>query len=113
VLARHRAEAAADLAAIGAAGAAATGQGQPCGVAGRLAVANRARLTGCELSRTAAGQPKVTVSVAVPVPGPAGWWGPARSTARAGPAGMGAERVPEPVPASPRFVTPCEETLRF
>ena len=81
---QRRAAAAADLAALAAARAAVPlpgrAGGDPCAVAGALARANGARLTGCR-ARGA----EVNVEVAVTVPGPFGrsWTAPGR--ARAGP----------------------------
>lgn len=62
-VARHRATAAADLAALGAAQRAVTGDPDPCGTARRLAAANTAALTSCD----AGGDGVVEVTVAVPV----------------------------------------------
>jgi secretion/DNA translocation related TadE-like protein len=81
---QRRAAAAADLAALAAAQAVRPWPGQaggdPCGVAGALARANGARLTGCRVRGT-----EVGVEVAVTVAGPFGrsWTAPGR--ARAGP----------------------------
>ena len=86
VLARHRAEAAADLAALGTARAALTGDPAPCLTAARLTAANGARLVGCRVFAGADGWSQSVVGAAVPVRGPAGRWGPARAVARAGPA---------------------------
>lgn len=86
--ARHRAAAAADLAALAAAGmawgAAPPGActGEVLAVASRSATANGGRLTGCVVL---AGD-DVRVDVAVPLTGVAGFDGPARASARAGPA---------------------------
>jgi secretion/DNA translocation related TadE-like protein len=76
VTARHRAGAAADLAALAAAGDPATG----CASAARVAAANSARLVGCE--RLPDGSWLVTV--VSPVAGRGGRIGPARGVARAG-----------------------------
>lgn len=83
VLARHRAEAAADLAAL--AGAAVlldpfADHPDPCARAARVARANRAEPTGCRSDADGS----VTVAVAVRLPGVLAKAGPATSTARAG-----------------------------
>lgn len=62
VVARHRASAAADLAALAAVSQAADGPGQGCAAAARVASAQRASLTTCVLGRD-----HVTVRVRVPV----------------------------------------------
>jgi secretion/DNA translocation related TadE-like protein len=62
-VARHRATAAADLAALAAAQRAVTGDPDPCGTARRLAAANTAALTGCRADADGV----VEVTVAVPV----------------------------------------------
>jgi secretion/DNA translocation related TadE-like protein len=49
VIARHRAAAAADLAALAAASAAVTGQNAPCAVAADITTAGSARLDSCEV----------------------------------------------------------------
>jgi secretion/DNA translocation related TadE-like protein len=85
VLARHRAEAAADLAALAAAALWDAGQPGACPAALRVAGANGGRLVAC---RTAA-DGTVRVAVAVPPHGPATPWGPAVGNARAGPAPAG------------------------
>jgi len=81
VVARHRAAAAADLAALAAAdvlvGRAA---GDACGAAGRVAGRGGARLVSCR----PAGE-EVVVEVAVDVAGVLSGLGPARAAARAGP----------------------------
>src|SRR3954452_13825745 len=79
VAARHRAGAAADLAAIAAA-ARSYDVGAACRAAARIAGSNRARVESCRLRGTIA-----EVRVRVPVPGVFGRLGPARATARAGP----------------------------
>jgi secretion/DNA translocation related TadE-like protein len=76
----HRARAAADLAALAAAGPVAVGGGVDCGVGAAVAAANGAVLTGC------AAQPdgSVLVAVAVRRRGSPGWVGlPAAVSARA------------------------------
>lgn len=81
MVARHRAEAAADLGALAAASSATLGAGPACSVATDVVRANGARLVGCRLIGADA---LVTVTV-VPA-GPAAAWGQARAAARAGPA---------------------------
>jgi secretion/DNA translocation related TadE-like protein len=83
VLARHQAEAAADLAAL--AGAAVLldpfADADPCARAARVAGANLAELTECRGDVDGS----LTVAVAVQLPGVLAHAGPATSTARAGP----------------------------
>ena len=62
-VARHRATAAADLAALAGAGRAVVGDADACARAGEIAVANSARLTSCRVAPDAV----VTVTVEVPV----------------------------------------------
>lgn len=84
VVLRHRAEAAADLAALAGADVA-TGRvpGSPCVRAGRVAAVNGARLTGCW---TAGEEVVVEVALRPGSAGPlAGLTGAARASARAGP----------------------------
>ncbi|WP_460435340.1 Rv3654c family TadE-like protein [Angustibacter speluncae] len=87
VLARHRAGTAADLAALAAASAAwpSTASGRCAdevrAAARQVAAANRGALVGCRADGAS-----VEVVVTVPVEGPAASVGPARATARAGPA---------------------------
>ncbi|BBX20831.1 hypothetical protein MTER_02420 [Mycolicibacter terrae] len=80
VIARHRAQAAADLAALAGAAQIPAGPEMACAQAQRLA----ARM-GADESDCAVDGLDVVITVAVAVPG----WriGPARATARAGPAG--------------------------
>ena len=82
VIARHRAQAAADLAALGAAGRLATGPQEACAQATELARAMRSALADCAVQGL-----DVVVSVEVPVA--LGAWDirSARASARAGPAG--------------------------
>src|SRR5690606_4832410 len=82
---RHRAAAAADLAALAGAEQAASGADRACAVARRTAHANQARLVDCTVSGLT-----VTVTVAVP-----GRIGPAQLTAvsRAGPVGAAHKAV--------------------
>lgn len=82
VVARHRAGAAADLAALAAAGRAVVGHLDACVVAAEVAAGNSARLTDCTVDRNAV----VTVTVSVPLRlGPLGVR-TASARARAGPA---------------------------
>lgn len=80
VTARHRAQATADLAAVGAAGAVVSGPAAACAEADRIAVRMRAVLGDCRIVGL-----DVVLDVSVPVR--LGRWGigPARATARAGP----------------------------
>ncbi|MGY1843204.1 Rv3654c family TadE-like protein [Modestobacter sp. SYSU DS0875] len=85
VVARHRATAAADLAALAAAGAAVQGDPAACTVAGGVAAANGAAVTSCTVGAGAV----VEVHVRVPVRlGPLGVVD-ARGRARAGPVETG------------------------
>lgn len=79
-LTRHRAAAAADLAALAAADRALEGQGPACARAAVIAAAGGARLAGCRLAGLV-----VDVTVAVPAPGVLRPFGPATARARAGP----------------------------
>lgn len=80
VLTRHRAQAAADLAALAAAGRLADGIQSACAQAGSVAGAMGAAVARCELDG-------LDVVVAVEAPVGFGRWtlGPARAAARAGP----------------------------
>ena len=80
VSARHRAQAAADLAALAGAARLAEGVTAACATAAALAQANHARVTACDVSGL-----DVVVEVAVPVD--LGRWGlgTAAAIARAGP----------------------------
>jgi secretion/DNA translocation related TadE-like protein len=62
VIARHRAQAAADLAALAAAGRVGSGPQSACALASAVAVANRSRLTACTVAEL-----DMIVSVDVPV----------------------------------------------
>jgi secretion/DNA translocation related TadE-like protein len=76
----HRARAAADLAALAAGGALASGGGVDCHGGASVAAANGAVLSRCESSADGS----VLVAVAVERPWPVGWVGlPARVSARA------------------------------
>ena len=77
---RHRADAAADLAALAAASRVLDGQAAACGSAREVAVDNRARLTSCTFEGDTA-----VVIVEVDAPGRLAALGPARTRARAGP----------------------------
>jgi secretion/DNA translocation related TadE-like protein len=77
VLARHRAEAAADLGALAGAAHAVEGTQAACAVAGRIVVANGGSLVSCRLAA-------FDLIVTAEVRGPRGW-GSARASARAGP----------------------------
>lgn len=80
VTARHRAQAAADLAALGAAGAVVSGPVAACAQAADIAARMRSVLGDCRIDGL-----DVVLEVSVPVR--LGRWGigPARATARAGP----------------------------
>jgi secretion/DNA translocation related TadE-like protein len=81
-VARHRAQSAADLAALAAADVLVGGSGgSPCAAAGRVVAANGGDLGSCEVS----GQ-VVEVTVLGRPPGPIARLGLARARARAGPA---------------------------
>ncbi len=76
VVARHRAQAAADLAALAAAARLPAGAEQACAQATTIALAMQAALTGCVVEDV-----DVVISAEVAV----GTWGKARAAARAGP----------------------------
>ncbi len=80
VTARHRAQAAADLAALSAAGAVVSGPDSACRQATEVAARMRSLVAGCRIEGL-----DVVLEVAVPVR--LGRWGvgPARAAARAGP----------------------------
>nr|WP_230983403.1 Rv3654c family TadE-like protein [Mycolicibacterium senegalense] len=84
VSARHRAQAAADLAAVGAAAAVVSGPDAACRQATEIAVRMRSVLGDCRIDEL-----DVVLEVATPVR--LGRWGvgPARAAARAGPVGVG------------------------
>jgi secretion/DNA translocation related TadE-like protein len=86
-LARYRAGAAADAAALAAAGNALAGAAGACDQAGSLATLDGARVTACTLSGSVA-----EVAVAVRLPGPLAVFGSADGRARAGPASVRAAR---------------------
>lgn len=77
---RHRAEAAADLAALAAAGRAVAGTETACGQARRITGTMRGRLAGCQVQGW-----DVLIEVEADPPGPLGRFGTARAAARAGP----------------------------
>jgi secretion/DNA translocation related TadE-like protein len=79
VVARHQAQAAADLAALAAAARLPAGQGPACAQAGAVARAMRARTADCAVDNL---DVVLTVEVALTV----SRWGSARAAARAGPA---------------------------
>jgi len=81
VIARHRAQAAADLAALAAAGRLARGAGAACAQASAVAEAMNAGLAKCEVHEL-----DVVVSIDVHVELGRFGMGPARAQARAGPA---------------------------
>jgi secretion/DNA translocation related TadE-like protein len=98
VAARHRAGTAADFAAIAAAQRWADGRSVACRAAARVAADDGAQVDSCRVSGAIA-----EVRVSVPVPGPLGRLGPARATARAGPAVPGlVPDLPEPKAESRR-----------
>lgn len=80
VIARHRAQASADLAALAAAGGLAAGADAACGQASVIATAMRTTLVDCGVSGL-----DVLVTVHAAVPFGAGRIGPAGAAARAGP----------------------------
>jgi secretion/DNA translocation related TadE-like protein len=78
VIARHRAQAAADLASLAAAGRLADGTDAACAHASGVARAMQTAVTRCEVD-------ELDVVVTVEAPVALGVWGPARAAARAGP----------------------------
>lgn len=86
VLTRHRAEAAADLAALAAADAALQGRAAACGRAGRVAAAGGATLVSCVLVNATA-----EVVVRLPPTGLLGRLPPVSARSRAGPGPVGTE----------------------
>lgn len=81
VAARHQAEAAADLAALAAAGSAVSGSADPCAAAASIASANRAVLQACSVDAGDVVQVRVGVRVTLASLG-VRW---AHASARAGP----------------------------
>ena len=77
LVARHRAQSAADLGALAGAARAAQGPGVACPAAERIVRANGGRLVACEVDG-------LDVLITVDVDGPAGW-GSVSARARAGP----------------------------
>lgn len=91
-VARHQAQAAADLAALAGARYTALADNAACAVARAVVVANRATMTACRLDGL-----DLLVSVSVAVRGLPVMFGVASATARAGPVG---------IPAAPGSVPP-------
>jgi secretion/DNA translocation related TadE-like protein len=81
VVARHRAQVAADLGALAAATRVFEGQGPACAWGGEIVTRNGARLIGCDVDGF-----DVVVTVSATPSGFAAAAGPARASARAGPA---------------------------
>jgi secretion/DNA translocation related TadE-like protein len=81
---RHRAQGAADAAALASAADALAGPAGACERAGQLAAANGARLEQCTVAHSIA-----DVTVSVDLPGVLRSFGPVRARARAGPASIG------------------------
>jgi secretion/DNA translocation related TadE-like protein len=79
VVARHRAQAAADLAALAAAARLAAGPETACAQAQAVAREMRVSTAGCAVD-------DLDVVVTIEVPLAVGGWGPAQAAARAGPA---------------------------
>ncbi|WP_328514759.1 Rv3654c family TadE-like protein [Mycolicibacterium palauense] len=88
VVARHRAQAAADLAALAAAAGLPAGPGTACEGGAAIARAMRAVQVGCDVEDL-----DVVVTVEVPLRGIWGVSGPARAGARAGPGRGPAQRA--------------------
>jgi secretion/DNA translocation related TadE-like protein len=82
VIARHRAQSAADLAALAAAGRIGSGQRSACAWATSVAAANHSTVSACTVAEL-----DVIVSVEVAVPFGRLGVGPVRAAARAGPSG--------------------------
>jgi secretion/DNA translocation related TadE-like protein len=100
VLARHRAQAAADLGALAAASRAIEGPAAACAAAAATVVANGATITDCRLDGLDA-----TVTTTAVVAGAPPGVAPATATARAGPAaaslGVGPAETPAPFASGP------------
>ena len=79
VIARHRAQAAADLAALAAAAQLASGPDTACAQAKSVAAQMAVRTTGCAVD-------ELDIVITTEAPLAIGGWGSARATARAGPA---------------------------
>lgn len=79
VIARHRAQSAADLAALAAAARLVAGTAAACGQAASVTRPAGTRIVACEVDG-------LDVVVTVETPTGVGVWGPARAAARAGPA---------------------------
>jgi secretion/DNA translocation related TadE-like protein len=88
-VARHQAQAAADLGALAGAVTAVEGPRAACARAAAIVTASRARLTGCAVEGL-----DLVVRVEVTPPGAAGLPGPATATARAGPVRADDSRAP-------------------
>lgn len=88
-LARHRAESAADLAALAGAVHAVSGVDGSCAAARSIAARNSAQLTQCNVDGSV-----VTVTVSCPLPSGLGRWH-AQAAARAGPAPWGGRDPPD------------------
>src|SRR5262245_4283570 len=84
----HRARTAADLGALAGAARAITGPSAACAASRRIVHANGARLVGCRLDGF-----DVVVAVELHLSGAAGWAGPARAQARAGPVELAQHHV--------------------
>ena len=82
VVARHTVSSAADLAALAAADRLAVGGGDVCAVAARVLAAQGSDLTGCRVQPDGS----VVVEASREVASSSAGWGPARASARAGPA---------------------------
>lgn len=107
-VARHRAESAADLAALAGAARAATGKPDACARAAAVAVANGGQLVACDVLGA-----DVLVTVSVTPPGLPARFGRARGRARAGPVDMaGSGRVGLPGSGSCRRVPGGRVLLR-
>lgn len=107
-VARHRAYAAADLAALGAAAHAADGAGRACGLAARIARGSGGRMSRCRLHGRLA---DVWVSSKVPL-APHLPRLTVTARARAGPVGPGTAPVPGTVTDEGRLVTPDDGRRR-
>jgi secretion/DNA translocation related TadE-like protein len=99
MVARHRAQAAADFGALAGALHAIEGDAPACAQAAELVAANGGRLAACQLDGL-----DVTVTAEVAPAGVAAFAGLARATARAGPVTRGVFGAPVPVRRAPRSV---------
>ncbi|MGH8825883.1 MAG: Rv3654c family TadE-like protein [Jiangellaceae bacterium] len=112
-LARHRAAAAADLAALAAAGRVWTGSAAACSAAGGVAEANGAVLRWCRVRGE-----QVEVVAAVEAGGPAAVLGDPARRARAGPnasagTSVGSDDANRPAPADPGWSVPVDGEYRI